>query len=70
MIKVTRLDGTQYYLNAEMIQVVESTPDTVITMLNDVKVLVRERADQVVAEMIEYQRKVRQPYQADKETSS
>jgi flagellar protein FlbD len=70
VIKVTRLDGTQYYLNAEMIQVVESTPDTVITMLNDVKVLVRERADQVVAEMIEYQRKVRQPYQADKETSS
>jgi flagellar protein FlbD len=69
VIKVTRLDGTQYYLNAEMIEVVESTPDTVITMVNEVKVLVRERADQVVAEMIEYQRKVRQPYQAGQETS-
>ncbi len=35
MIRVTRFNGTKIYLNAELIQSVEGTPDTVITLTNN-----------------------------------
>ncbi len=59
MIQVSRLNGSQFYLNAELIQVIEATPDTVITLTNNVKVIVKEPAAVVVARFIEYQRQIR-----------
>lgn len=56
MILVTRLNGSQFYINAEMIQVVESTPDTVISLTNDTKVVVKESADEVILKIIEYKK--------------
>jgi flagellar protein FlbD len=61
MIRVTRFNGSQFYLNAELIQTVESTPDTVVTLTNNVKVLVRERAEEIIARIIDYQRLVHNP---------
>lgn len=58
MIKVTRLDQSQLYLNAEFIQSVESTPDTHIVLVNGHSYVVRERDDEVVARIIEYRRTV------------
>jgi flagellar protein FlbD len=58
VIQVTRFNGTQYYLNAELIQTIESTPDTVITLTDGVKVVVHETADQLIQEIIEYRRKL------------
>ena len=37
MIKVTRFQGTEYYLNSDLIMTIEETPDTVISLLNGVK---------------------------------
>lgn len=65
MITVTRINGTRIYINAEMIQMVESTPDTVITLRNDQKLIVREKADVVADLMIDYQRKVHQPFKKE-----
>lgn len=59
MILVTRFNGTQIYLNAELIQSIEETPDTVITLTNEKKFVVRERADEVIERFIAYQRQVR-----------
>lgn len=56
MILVTRLNGSQFYINAEMIQVVESTPDTVISLTTDIKVVVKESAEEVVQRIIDYKR--------------
>jgi flagellar protein FlbD len=61
MILVSRLNGSQIYINAELIQSIEATPDTVITLTNNVKLVVREKAEKVVERMIEYQRTVRSP---------
>ena len=61
MIRVTRFNGSQFYLNAEMIQTVESTPDTVVTLTNNTKVLVKEKAEVIIARIIEYQRLVHNP---------
>jgi flagellar protein FlbD len=67
MIGLTRFNGTKFYINAEMIQTVEGTPDTVVTLTNNVKVLVKERPETVVEKIISYQRLVHNPqlnYQA------
>jgi len=61
MIQLSRFNGTKFYLNAEMIISVESTPDTVITLSNDKKMLVRESASEVVKRIIQYRRIVNNP---------
>jgi flagellar protein FlbD len=61
MIRVTRLNGTKLYVNAELIQTVEGTPDTVISLINNVKIVVKESPEAIVAEIIEYQRQVHNP---------
>ncbi|MDI3340338.1 MAG: flagellar FlbD family protein [Sphaerobacter sp.] len=61
MVTVTRLDGTVVVLNAELIESIEAVPDTVITLVNHRKVVVRESPAVVVERVLAYQRAVRQP---------
>lgn len=58
MIEVSRLNGTRFYLNAEMIESVEGTPDTVITLSNGHKYVVVESVEEVVKRVIDYKRSV------------
>lgn len=51
MIKLTRFNGTTFYLNITHIESVEATPDTVVTLLNGKKYLVRERAEEIAAQI-------------------
>ena len=41
MIEVTRLNGTQILVNADLIELVEETPDTVITFTTGRKIIVK-----------------------------
>jgi flagellar protein FlbD len=59
MIRLTRLNDRPLVVNAELIKFVEETPDTVITLRDNEKILVKERADAVVARAIEYARAIR-----------
>lgn len=59
MIPVTRLNGKGFVVNAELIQFIEATPDTVVTLVNDEKIVVRESVDEVVARVIAYGRRLR-----------
>ena len=59
MIKATRLNGKEFVLNAELILFVESTPDTVVTLSDREKVVVKEPVDEVVRRVVEYQRSLR-----------
>jgi len=61
MIQVTRFNGSRLYVNADMICFVEATPDTVISLSNGEKIVVKETSEQIVAAMIAYQRQVRTP---------
>ncbi len=56
MIKVTRLDGEPFVLNAELIRYVETRPDTFITLTTGERVVVVETMDEVVQKALEYQR--------------
>ncbi|NLX05736.1 MAG: flagellar FlbD family protein [Phycisphaerae bacterium] len=59
MIKVTRLNGKEIVVNAELIRFVEQTPDTLITLTSGDRLLVREPMDVVVSRAIEYARSIR-----------
>lgn len=61
MILVTRFNGTEFFINADMILSVEGTPDTIITLTNNSKLVVKEPASQVVEKIICYQQKVKGP---------
>ncbi|CCH86474.1 Flagellar FlbD protein [Modestobacter italicus] len=54
MIRLTRLNGEHFVLNAELIQRVEGHPDTVVTLRDDTKYVVTETVDQVVREVRDY----------------
>ena len=59
MITLTRLNGKQFVVNAELIRSVEANPDTTITLINGDHMIVRETMPQVVAAAIEYGRLLR-----------
>ena len=59
MITVTRLDKRVVVLNADLIKMVEATPDTIITLINGDTIVVRDSVDDVVGRAIDYQRQVR-----------
>ncbi len=58
MIEVTRLNGEELILNAEMIETVEETPDTVIRLTNGKKIIVKESRQQVKNLVISYKREI------------
>lgn len=57
MIKLTRLDGHAFILNADLIRFVEQRPDTFVTLTSGEKIVVREGMDQVVELAIDYQQR-------------
>ena len=59
MIKVTRLNGKEFVVNADLIQFLEETPDTVVTLTNHEKIIVKEPVDEVIRRIREYQRSIR-----------
>ncbi|MHB9291630.1 putative flagellar protein FlbD [Hollandina sp. SP2] len=58
MIKVTRLDGTEYYINPHQIESMELRPDTTILMLSGKYLIVRETAAVVIERIVAYRRQI------------
>ncbi len=60
MIKVTRFKSHdhEFVLNAELIETIEETPDTVITLTNGKKLIVEESMDEVVRRVMDYRRAI------------
>lgn len=56
MIRVTRLDGTEYYINPHQIESIETHPDTTLVMLSGKKVIIREKPEVVITRIIEYRK--------------
>lgn len=59
MIKLTRLNGKPFVVNAELIRTVESNPDTTITLINGDHMIVAESMEEVIARAIDYGRSLR-----------
>ena len=59
MIVLTRLNGSRFVVNAEMIRTVEERPDTTIVLVSGDTMIVKERMEEVVSKAIEYGRMIR-----------
>jgi flagellar protein FlbD len=58
VIAVTRLNGVSIHVNAEMIVFVEATPDTVLSLVNGDRVVIREPPQTIVDAVIAYRRAI------------
>jgi len=56
MIKVTRLDQVEYYVNPHQIEYIESNPDTTLIMLSGKRLVVREDFQTIFNSIVEYRR--------------
>lgn len=55
-IRVHRLDGKEFVVNADLIETVESTPDTVISLVSGRKLVVAESVDEIIQRVILFNR--------------
>ncbi|MDR0293670.1 MAG: flagellar FlbD family protein [Oscillospiraceae bacterium] len=58
MVLVTRLNGKEFYVNPDLIEFLEETPDTVITLSDGRKLVVSENALLVIGRIVEYRRSI------------
>jgi flagellar protein FlbD len=65
MIWLTRLNRVPVVLNSDMIEHIEVTPDTVITLTNGQICRVRESAEEVVTRIVEFRRRISGPEPAE-----
>jgi flagellar protein FlbD len=70
MIYVTRLNHTSVVLNADLIEYVETTPDTVISLTTGQKLMVRETAEEIVARVVHYRRSIVAPIDSEEHARS
>lgn len=58
MIEVSRLNGSNFYLNPSLIETMEQTPDTVLTLTTDKKLIVKDTASDIINKIIDYNRNI------------
>jgi len=54
MIELTRLNRKAFYLNSDLIETVEATPDTVITLTNGKKLVVSDSTEEIMNKIVEF----------------
>jgi flagellar protein FlbD len=70
VIALTRLDGGPMVINIDLIEMIEPTPDTLISMSNGDKLYVRESPSEVVERVVRFKRAILEPTGAGPHFSS
>jgi flagellar protein FlbD len=60
LIKVTRLNNTEFWLNPHMIEIIEKNPDTTITLNSGKLLIVKESPEELFNKIVIYRRKLGQ----------
>ncbi len=58
MIEVTRLNGTLFFVNPDMIVTIEATPDTIISLNNGEKLVVKNSLDNITRQFLDYKKQI------------
>ncbi|WP_321475662.1 flagellar FlbD family protein [uncultured Paludibaculum sp.] len=58
MVRLTRINQARFYLNSDLIEFIDTTPDTLITTVNGTKILVAEDPEEVVRRVVEFRRSI------------
>ena len=61
MIEVTRRDGTTVLINVDQIECIERTPDTMVSLANGHKIVVRESPTELVERIVAFKRVIERP---------
>jgi flagellar protein FlbD len=56
MIKVTKINGQELFLNPHLIEKMEERPDTLVTMQSQVQYIVKEKVEEITKLIVEYRR--------------
>ena len=56
MIVLTKINNAQIAVNSDLIQYIEETPDTVITMMSSDKLVVQECISEIINKVVHYRR--------------
>ncbi|MGA2537435.1 MAG: flagellar FlbD family protein [Terracidiphilus sp.] len=54
MIQLTRLNGIPIVLNSDLIKTIEASPDTMLTLINGEKIIIREPCEEVTERVLAY----------------
>jgi len=57
MVRITRLNNSVLIVNADLIEFLEATPDTILTLTTGRKVVAKESVDEIVDMVVEYKRR-------------
>ncbi len=58
MIMVKRLNGQELWINPHLIETIEATPDTVLSLTTGKRLVVKEPIGEVVAKIIQYRKTI------------
>ncbi|MEJ6950222.1 flagellar FlbD family protein [Natronospora cellulosivora (SeqCode)] len=58
MIKVKKMNGEEIIINAELIETIRATPDTIINLTTGKKIIVLDDLDDLIDKVIKYKRKI------------
>ena len=58
MVTLTRLNGSTIVVNAEMIEMIEATPDSIVTLTNGKKLVAKETVNEIVESIVQYKRQI------------
>ncbi|MCZ2079239.1 MAG: flagellar FlbD family protein [Bryobacteraceae bacterium] len=58
MVQLTRLNHLPLVINSDLIEYIEATPDTVITLITGQKIMVLETSNEVVEQIVRFRRRI------------
>jgi len=61
MIKITRFQGKEFYINSDLIEYIEDNPDTVITLTTGKKIVIMEKPEEIVERIKQFRREINFP---------
>jgi flagellar protein FlbD len=57
MIKITSINNSEFYINPDLIEKMEVTPDTIVTLTTGKKYVVKESPEAIIDKIIEFRRR-------------
>ncbi len=61
MIRLTQVNGDEIVVNAELIETMEMSHDTIITLTTTRRIRVQEKIEEIIDRVVEYKRRILQP---------
>lgn len=58
MIRLTRLNSSEIIVNSDLIEFVELTPDTVVSLTTGEKIIVKESAEEIIEKILDFKRMI------------